>query len=203
DRYDEPGILGHGNELYRRDETPFGVVPADQRLERREAVARKIEQRLEVELEFTVGEGMVEVHLDSAPLVGLLVELGGKVAKPAASGGFGGVEREVGVLEQVGRSHAVFGRARNPDADPGPKKMTFDGHRLVELVDQRLRRLAGRLHRLSRQQDAEFVAAGAGEKVAFRDRPQAIGNELEQLVADRMPERVIDDLEVVEAETED
>ena len=54
-----------------------------------------------------------------------------------------------------------------------------------------------------RHDDGEFVAAHAGDDVEFaRAAAQALADELEQLVADVMAERVVDALELIEVETE-
>ena len=57
ERHDEPGILGHRDEMARRDPAVHRVVPADERLRRRTGVsARKIVLRLIDDLELLAAE---------------------------------------------------------------------------------------------------------------------------------------------------
>ena len=64
------------------------------------------------------------------------------------------------------------------------------------------RRGVGRLLHL-RHDDGEFVAAEAGDGVGLaRAAAQAVGDQLEQFVADRMAERIVDALELIEIEAQ-
>ena len=52
-----------------------------------------------------------------------------------------------------------------------------------------------------RHDDGEFIAAQTRDGIGFaRAATQPLGNELQQFVADRMPERIVDTLELVEIE---
>ena len=58
----------------------------------------------------------------------------------------------------------------------------------------------GRLLNL-RHDDGEFIAAQTRDGIGFaRAATQPLGDELQQFVADRMPERIVDTLELVEIE---
>ena len=48
DLLDEPGLLGHRQELVRRQQAPLGVQPAGQRLEPDDVTGRELDDRLEV-----------------------------------------------------------------------------------------------------------------------------------------------------------
>ena len=117
----------------------------------------------------------------------------------------GRVHRDVGVAQQVvglvalleaggdadaGRHLQVLPVDRERDGERGDEARR-DGHRGAEL-------------RLVEQQDRELVAAEAGGHVAGADaRLDAVGDRGEQPVAGRVPEGVVDVLEVVEVEEQD
>ena len=66
ERDDEPGLLGQRDELGRRDEAALGVMPAQQRLEAADLVAREVDERLVVELELAVGQRLAQIDLQLA-----------------------------------------------------------------------------------------------------------------------------------------
>ena len=77
-----------------------------------------------------------------------------------------------------------------------------NGWRMASRILSRDRR--GVVDRISvGQQDGELVAAEAGDGVAVaKGRLHALRDRLQQLVADVVPERVVDELEAVEIEEE-
>ena len=65
----------------------------------------------------------------------------------------------------------------------------------------RLAQSVGDVDRLALHDDDELVAAEPGEHIALAQRrPQPLGHDLQQLVADLVPEAVVDRLEVVEVD---
>ncbi len=178
------------------------MVPADQRLERREAVLGEVEQGLEVELELAVGDRAVQVHLGRPAGLRVGVEVGGEAPVPSAPGGLRRVQREVGVLDQVVGRERVGGGLRNADAGPGAHVMAGDRGGLLEPLDQRRGEALG-FDAVAVDQHAKLVAAGARQEAPFGALGEPLRDQLEQLVADAMAERVVDDLEVVEIEAQD
>ncbi len=111
-------------------------------------------------------------------------------------------KRHVGALQQLLRILAVARRHRN--ADRGA-----DHHRVAveqEGIGERLQEAPRQQHRVFRPRhpalhDGEFVGVEAGEHVLLAQcRAQALGHRAQQLVADAVAERVVDRLEIVEAE---
>ncbi len=112
------------------------------------------------------------------------------------------VHRHVGVAQQL--VHPIlFGDARDPDARPHAHRRAG---RQLDRMTERLhdavgddRRVGVAAHVL--QQHRELVAAQARDGVAAAGGvEQASRNDRQQLVAGRMPHRVVDRLEVVEVE---
>ena len=78
-----------------------------------------------------------------------------------------------------------------PMLDVLPVELVGLRQRLGETLGERLR-LLGRVR--PRQQDCELVAAEPGDNVAGAHcRAQAVGDRLQQRVADPMAQRVVDD----------
>ena len=102
-------------------------------------------------------------------------------------------------------SSRVEGRDGDADADIGDDLVPFD---LIRL-DDRLADALGKRGRVGRflhlgHDDGEFVAAQAGNRVGLSGAAaQAVGDQFQQFVADRMPERIVDALELIEIEAQD
>ena len=119
----------------------------------------------------------------------------------ALAGALGLVHRDVGIAQQAGRAHA---RRRDGDADAGEHGdvVAGDRHRVAEAVEQSLGDVDRAVDAAAvLEQDRELVAAEAGGGVAGAGgAADAIGDGLQQLVADGVAERVVDRLEVVEVD---
>ena len=116
--------------------------------------------------------------------------------------GLGARQRHVGVLEQLLGLVAVAGR--HGDADAGAD---HDGMAVEQIgIADRLQQPSRQQHRIlgARQpalDDGEFVGVEAGERVLLaQGGAQALGDAAQQLVADAVAERIVDRLEIVEAE---
>jgi hypothetical protein len=111
-------------------------------------------------------------------------------------------QRHVGVLQKLLGLIAVAGR--HSDADAGADD---DGMAVQQIgVADRLQQPLGDEHRVlgARQpalDDCEFIGVEAGQRVFLAQRrAQALGDAAQQLVADAVAERIVDRLEIVEAE---
>ena len=115
------------------------------------------------------------------------------------------VHRHVGVLEQLLGAVGVAGEDRDADAGLDVELGARDGERLGEpgreLVGGLARRALGALAREVGHQQHELVAAAAREQPRLAlGAAQAPGHAPQQPVAGRVPERVVDELEVVEVD---
>ena len=122
----------------------------------------------------------------------------------AAAIGFGAIQREIGVLEQLLRRHAVVGCDRHADARPDDDLVARNGIRRGQAVDD-ARGQRGRARGLVAEglDHGELVPSEPRHRIAVANATtQAIRGRLEQLIADGVPERVIHRLEPVEVEAE-
>src|SRR5207237_535890 len=100
DRDNQPGILGDGNEIGWRNEAAGRVTPADQRLERADAVLLEVKQRLVVELELAALDRQPKVGLKLAADLRAFVEALLEERESAAAGLLGAVEGKIGAAEK-------------------------------------------------------------------------------------------------------
>src|SRR5436190_22637206 len=92
DRQNKAGLLGQRNKVERRDHAALGVVPAQQRLEAGHLAGLQVKDRLVVELELAVGDGLAQVDLERAAQLQPLVHLALEEAVGAAAVALGEVE---------------------------------------------------------------------------------------------------------------
>ena len=176
--------------------------PAHQRLEAGDAPGRKIDQRLIIRPQHVVLDRVAQIDLDLAAALGASVHLGLEKAESAARVVLGAGQRHVGVLQKLLGFIAVAGRHRDADAGADDDGMAVEQ---IGLAD-RLQQPPGQQHGIlgARQpalDDREFVGVETGKGIFLAQRrSQALGDAAQQLVADAVAERIVDRLEVVEAE---
>ena len=123
---------------------------------------------------------------------------------PAAPGGLGPVEREIGVAEQLVRRLAIVRIKRHADADIDADLALADRERrLAECQRDLFGTSSARGPATSSPpiDDGEFVAAQSRDETrAIDQRVQAARDGAEQLVAAGVAQRVVDLLELVEIE---
>ena len=107
------------------------MIPADQRLERADAVLLEVEQRLVVKLELAALDGEAKVGLELAALLRALVEALLEEGIGASARLLGAVQRQVRVPQQRFAVAAVL--RRDGDADAGRR------HQLVAVDHERSR----------------------------------------------------------------
>ena len=158
-----------------------------------------------MELELACRQRLAQIVLHGPALLHLRVHVGLEEAVGAAPVVLGAVERQVRIAHQLVGCEPV-GRA-DGDADAGADddlaalELVGLAHRLDDAL--RKRRGVGRL--VDRHlQDRELVAAHARDRIGLaHQRAQAAGGILQQLVAGRVAQRVVDVLEVIEIEQMD
>jgi hypothetical protein len=205
ERLNAAGFLGERDEHRRRNGAAGRMFPARQRLEAAQRIGLQRVQRL-------VGEGQLALA-DRAPQVGfelqaaaeLFVQAGVEQREPALAFGLGLVHRQVGVAQHLvglAVAHVAEGDA---DARRRPQLGAVDAHRLVQRLQHTLPELQhGGLARWLFDQDRELVAAKPRDQVVRAHAvADALRRFLQQLVAGRVAERVVDVLEAVEVEEHD
>ena len=120
----------------------------------------------------------------------------------AAPGGFGGIHREIRVLQDLVEIGAVLRRQRNADAGVGGDLVTEAFVGLPDRLEQPCHEVGHVAHGLDRSlNDREFIAAEPRDEIRGSDAlPQGDGDRFQQFVADQMAERIVDALEFVDVE---
>ncbi len=147
-------------------------------------------------------ERMVQRLLDGLPRHRADIHFRSEHLVVVAPAFLGMIHRGVGVPDHRFNVLAVVGVEADADAQGDVEPMATDEMGLGHGLDQ----LFGGEDSVLRifdfgQQHHEFVAPLAADGIREADaRLQALGDRLQQLVADRMPERIVDVLEVVEVQ---
>ena len=200
----EAGVLGDRDEFGRRDEAAGRMQPARQRLDADHLVAAGVEDRLVEHLEAVVRDGLAQVLLDELALRQVGVHHGVIDAGTVAAFVLRPVQRHVGVAHDVGRAAGAPVDHGNADAGADDDGVAADRvgraqRRDHAACDFMQRGVVGG----GRGDHREFVAAEpCHEVVAAHHARQPQRDIADQLVADRMAERIVDVLEVVEVDVE-
>ena len=201
---DQAGILRHGNEFGGRDHAAFGMAPAQQGLAAGHLVAVKVDQRLVVDFEAAIHQRLTQVLLHGKPRLRAGVHRGFEEAMGSASAGLGAIHRQIGVLDQLIQLGAVLRRQCNADAGVGRELMT---EALIGLPD-RLVNSGDEFHDIADVPDAgldhrKLVTAEPRDQIGLAEAAaDAAGHRLQQFIADMVPERVVDALELVDVDIE-
>ncbi len=201
DRHDQAGALGERDELGGRDVLGVGAVPARERLGADDAARRQLHDRLVGDLEAALLDGALELageRVAAQQRGGLAVVEDLEVPLLLL---LGGVHGDVGVAQHLGGARLAVLAERDAGAGADPQRGGGELERLVERELDALGDAGGALVVAAVEQDRELVAAEARRQVAGAQAgAQAAGEGDQQLVADLVPEAVVDALEVVEVE---
>jgi hypothetical protein len=156
------------------------------------------------QLELPLRQCRAQIEFEISPCRHPVMHRGLEKPVRAAPGRLGAIERQIGVLEQLIGVDTVAGRNRNADAG-----IDHDLD-VIEVVGQRNgvaqspgKPLGVGWLRDPGLDDRKLVSAQSGHQVGFSDAiAQAVCDCSQQVVADRMPQGVVDILEVVEIEVE-
>ena len=175
-------------------------MPADQRLEPRNPFAADIDDWLVLQLKFVIDQRVAQRVLDGFPLARLIVHGIGVETVDAAAGVLCRIESQVGVADERGGRDGLSVGDGDPDRRADPNLLPFDCKWLGDAQDDRVgdsRQFCGL--RYLRQHDLKFVTAQSAHlPLVADDLRQPRRNLLKQLVADRMPHRIVHRLEAVE-----
>ena len=117
----------------------------------------------------------------------------------------GAVEREIGAFEQALGAGAVARHERDADAGADVEELAFGDVGSPDEVDDAPGKRLG-IHRVgeARLENHELVAADACNGIGrAHRRAQAVGDPLEEHVAHRVAQRIVDRLEAVEVDQHD
>ena len=204
DRQDEAGFLGEWDELARRDQSAFGMRPAQQRLGA-DPFAVAIDLRLIVQHETALANGDAKRRLRFGADGERRLHVGIEEAQRVAPRRLRFVHGDVGLLEQLLAS--VAAAAEHGDADAGAGMADAAGQRIgrVERGENRLAGLLGQRRGFMPvfaqvlDQRHELVAAHARRAAGRAETGFEAPRDLDQqLVADFVAARLVDQLEIVE-----
>ena len=205
DRVDQAGLLGDGDEVRRQQAPARGVLPAQQRLDRGDRAIPQRDDRLVDDAQLPAGERAAQVVLDRQALDRARTHRAVEDLKARAPARLGLVHRRVGVADQARGLRALGAGDRDPQR--GLREVLAGGEleRRLEGGDDPLGHARGRaLVGNPIEQDDELVAAEPRDRVAGPQRGLQPRRDLhQQLVAGGVPERVVDELEVVDVEQHD
>ena len=196
----ELGVLDGGQEGAGGQQPALGVAPAHERLDAHELAGRQVGDRLVVQRQLVVAQGVAHLAGQLEAIAAVVVALGGVDPVPGAPA-LGLVHRDVGVAQQGARVLGVLGEDGDADARADVQRDPGERVGAPERRAQPGGRHRGRLGVGVLDQHAELVAAQAGDDVAgAHRRAQPRADAAQQLVADVVAERVVELLELVEVD---
>jgi len=176
------------------------MMPADQRLEPGNPFALDIDDRLVEQPELVLRQRVAQRILDRLPLARLIVHRIGIETIDAAPRILRRIKREVGVADERRRGDPLPLRHRDAERRSNTHLLALDRERFGEAQEDRIgnaRELLGLAH--LRHDDLELVAAEPPDlPLVADDLRQPARDLLQQLVAHRMPQRIVHRLEPVE-----
>ena len=201
---DQPAVLGNRNEFGGRNLAAFGMRPTAERLDAHHHFPAVVDDRLIGDPQAVVldrGAQLVfqELALDQVRIHRRVVDAGSIAALVLRP-----VERQIGMAHDVGRAADILVDDGDADAGADDDGLIGDGVGRADGGDHaRGDRLQGRVIEAAGGDDGELVAAEPGDHVvATQGAGEPLGDAADELVADRVAERVVDILEVVEIDVE-
>jgi len=201
DRHDEPAFLRDRDE-FRGRHHPLPVVPPQQRLGAEDAPGLQRHDRLEVQHEFVALERTTQAQLQLRMAFGARGHVVREALEVVAPFALGMVHREVGVAQERVGVLVVHRVDREADACREVQLVARNHGALGHRGEQALRDLRDLVEvGQALEQHGELVVAQPRQGVdAAQARLQPARGLREHVVAHRLPERVVDLLEVVEIE---
>ncbi len=199
-----PRVLGDRDEFGGRNFAARRVRPAAERFDADHGLAALVDDRLVQQPQLVVFDRLAQVAFQQLAVGQIRVHRRVVDAGAVAAFVLGAVERHVGVAHDVGGAARIAVDHRDADRGADHDVLAVDRVGRADRGDQAL----GHRHHLGvvvadRGNHRELVAAEAGHQVVAAQRVrQPQRNAADQFVADRMAERVVDVLEMVEIDIE-
>ena len=207
---DQPHLLGQRDELPGLDEPSRRVMPADECLQPGHAAVAQSHDRLEMQLELSRLDCVLQLCAQFEPLEHAFVHLGLEDPIAALAFALADVHRGVGVADQlIGVAESLLGvgfAERDAEARDEPSRSLPTTE--IGISNPRTRRSASSSRHRGvgnvLDQDGELVSAEARGRIGrSHGLEQASGDLLQHLVARGVTQAVVDRLEVVEVEEDD
>ncbi|MNI02304.1 hypothetical protein D3C73_551700 [compost metagenome] len=196
----QTGSFGDRNEFRRRHQAPLRVLPTHQRLDADQATALEVVNRLVIDPQLLSVQGAAQFEGDLEPLLGVGRQLFGVQGIIIAPRALGLEQCRVGIAQQLLDAQRIAGEQADADAGVYGQLVPINKERLFKALDDPLGQRSG-LNQLRTAfgKYGELIPAQPRQGDARTEHgPQALGHSLEQLVANGMPEAVVDHLEVIE-----
>ena len=202
DAHDELHLLGDADELGGLDEPALGMVPAHECLGADDATGVELHLRLPVQHELTLVERTVEITFELQPPgrpLGMVVV---EHLDACSATRLGLIHRGVGVAQQDIGAVVATDRQRDAHAHREEHRLIADAQRVLKILEESF----GHEHGIVGtgdvlEQHDELVAAETADGVVGAEhRCEPFGEPDEHVVAGRVTEAVVDDLEVVDVE---
>ncbi len=181
------------------------MVPADERLDARNAVVAGVDDRLVEKVYLSLRERVTQILLQHPSVRRGLEEIAGKEAEAPPAARLRGIEREIDVADQFLAGGTIA--RRHGHADGGTDDAAAATHRigLGQAGDDAVREIPHPATIIeTRQDDLELVAPEAENLLPVADDlEEPFADLLQQRVTRRVAERVIDLLEAIEIDEED
>ena len=197
---DEPGLLGHGDELARRNHAVLRMMPADQGLETHHLSCFQADLGLVTDLELVFPQGPAHVRFHLGALDGRTGHFLHVVLESAPSRFLGLEHGGIGIAQQGMGVMAILGIEADAYADTERELELLHMQRFPQCLLQTLHAVHGALRLLQGlHHHGKFITAKAGKGILFPYRAsQPLGDLLQHLVAHGMTETVVDLLELIE-----
>ena len=201
DGHDGAALLGDRDEFRRRDQPPLRMAPAQQGLGPGQCTAVQCALRLEDQEQLAVRGGVLEARGQLQRAARVRLHLGREKAQRVAPVLLGAVHRHLGRRGQGARRLGIVREYRHAGRGAGHQRMPLQAHRRLQQGQRGLHHQRhGRLVRAGH--DGHIHVAGIARQWHLRAQAvaQAVGLLHQQLVAGRVAQAFVDQLELVQVE---
>ena len=180
------------------------MIPTQQRFKAADAIFFQVIDRLIIQAELIVRQRLAQIEFEPAAALQSRIHFRFEETPCSAPIRLGTVKCDVGILEKFVTGHAIIRRHRDSDAHTKRNALSIDFVWFAENADNAHGKRGNLVRPLDvLQEDGEFIAAKTGHRIDLANaRLQTQRHRTKDLVSDRMAERVVDLLEVVEVEAE-
>ena len=184
-----------------RDHALDRVLPAHQGFHAAHMAALQIENRLEVDQQLILLDGLAQRGAQLHALARLQRQLLGVEGVGLSAAVLGLEQRGVGVADQLVELGAILGKQGDADAGGQEQRGAGDLERRVQALQHGFGQARGLLRAAAvLAEQGELVAAQARHGQALAHRRQALGHLLEHLVAGAVAEAFVDVLEQIQVQ---
>src|SRR5438477_5517137 len=178
------------------------MSPTQQRFRADRCPVDEPDFRLVIDFKFPIGIGPRQFEIEHAPRLNLRTMHRQEETARAAAGGFGLVERKIGIGEQFIDAGAVTGSDRDAGAAANTNRVLVDVKALREAIEDRVDDLADNARIAALRNNQDKLVAAEPEHLnlvaVFSCLDEAMSDFDEELIAHRVTERIVDILETVE-----